>query len=424
MPLYRVVLSLAWVPVAALLLLRVVRGRESLADWCQRMGLSIGGAPGPHLWLHAASNGELISARPVLLALRARHPGLKLLVTTNSLGGRAMARGWALDGLTARLAPVDSRRASVRLIRRYDVRGHVLLESEFWPNRIAALAARGLPVFAIGARLSRRSAQAWRRVAWLADEVMGRLTLVSPQDDGSRRRLLQLGLTAGQLAPVLDLKAFYAPPGHLVPDAALRAAFARDETWLAASTHEGEDRIVLAAHALLRVARPETRLIIAPRHPERGPAIASLARAAGIEPALRSAGEAPGEDAVYIADTLGEMPLWYALAGTTFIGGSLVDKGGHTPFEPAVFDSTLLHGPDTSNFTRIFRRLDVTGAAIQVSDAESLARALRQTLDPERRDTMRRMARDQLDHPADLDTVVAAISARLPLPAGRAAGIG
>lgn len=414
MPLYRVLLCLAWVPVAALLFARAVRGRESLADWGQRTGLSIGGAPGPHLWLHAASNGELTSARPVILALKKRHPELKLLITTNSLSGRAMALGWALDGLTARLAPVDSRWASARIIRRYDVRGHVLLESEFWPNRIAALAARGLPVFAIGARLSRRTARSWRRVSHLAEQVLSRLTLVSPQDEGSRRRLLHLGLSARQLGPVLDLKAFYAPPADLTPDPALTAAFPRDETWLAASTHEGEDAIVLDAHARLRAARPEARLIIAPRHPARGASIAALARGAGMDAALRSAGDPPRPDAVYIADTLGEMPLWYALAGTTFIGGSLVEKGGHTPFEPAVFDSTLLHGPDTRNFTRIFRHLDVSGAAIQVDDAESLARALRQTRDPERRDTMRRMARAQLDPPADLDIVVDRISACLP----------
>lgn len=414
MPLYRALLVLAWLPVVAILLLRVLRRRESLADWRQRSGLSIGGATGPHLWLHAASNGELISARPVLLALKGRHPDLKLLITTNSLSGRDLARGWAFDGLTARLAPVDSRWASALIIRRYDVRGHVLLESEFWPNRIAALAARGLPVFAIGARLSRRTAQSWRRVSRLAELVLAHLTLVSPQDAGSRRRLLQLGLSARQLGPVIDLKAFYAPPTDLTPAPDLTTAFPRNETWLAASTHEGEDAIVLDAHARLRAARPEARLIIAPRHPVRGASIAALARDAGMGVALRSAGDPPRPDAVYIADTLGEMPLWYALAGTTFIGGSLVEKGGHTPFEPAVFDSTLLHGPDTRNFTRIFRRLDVTGAAIQVSDAESLARALLQTRDPERRDTMRRMARDQLDHPADLDMVVGRISACLP----------
>lgn len=413
MPLYRLFVCLAWVPVAALLLVRVFRGRERLSDWAQRTGLSIGRAEGAHLWLHAASNGELTSARPVLIALRQRHPDLKFLITTISLTGRDLALDWELDGLTARLAPLDTRWANVLMIRRYNLRAHVLLEAEFWPNRIFAFQARGLGVFAVGARLSRRTGHTWRRFARLAEQVLSRLDFVSPQDDGSRRRLLHLGLNHTQMGPVLDLKAFYSPPPDLSPDAALAGAFEREHTWLAASTHEGEDKVVLAAHKALLARHPEARLIIAPRHPNRGPEVAGLTRKAGLKVALRSTGDIPRRDAVYVADTLGEMPLWYKLAGTTFIGGSLVDKGGHTPFEPAVFDSVLLHGPDTRNFTRIFRRLDVSGAAIQVETAEDLTRALIKLRDPDRRAAMRRMARGQLDQPADLDTVIDRISASL-----------
>jgi len=237
---------------------------------------------------------------------------------------------------------------------------------------------------------------------------------VSPQDEGSRRRLAELGLTPGQMTAVLDLKAFYVPPAGLTLDPDLRRAFDRDATWLAASTHEGEDEIVIAAHAALLTQRPEARLIIAPRHPRRGAEIAAMVRAADLPAALRSRGDAPREHAVYIVDTIGEMPLWYQLAGTTFIGGSLVEKGGHTPFEPAVFDSTLLHGPDTSNFTRIYRMLDVAGAAIQVSTAEELARALIQVRHADRRDAMRRKAHEQLDQPTDLAEVVTRILAALP----------
>lgn len=414
MPLYRALLTIAWPVVAFLLLLRVLRGRESLRDWTQRIGLGTGDAPGAHLWVHAASNGELISARPVILALRQRRPDLKLLITTNSLGGRALAEGWGLDGLTARLAPLDSRWAAHRVIGGYQVCGHVLLESEFWPNRIGALSARGVPVFAIGARLSRRSAQGWRRAMRLADQVLSRLTLVSPQDDGTRRRLLNLGLHEARLGPVLDLKAFYDPPAGMTPDARLQAAFDRPRTWLAASTHDGEDRIVLTAHAALLKVCPRARLILAPRHPDRGAAIAALAQEMGLDVARRAAEEPPRPGAVYIADTLGEMPLWYALASTTFVGGSLVEVGGHTPFEPALFDSTLLHGPNTSNFTRIYRQLDVAGAAIQVSDAKSLARALIACRDPDRQAAMRRLARDQLDKPTDFEALVNRMAAALP----------
>ncbi|MGY3439212.1 MULTISPECIES: 3-deoxy-D-manno-octulosonic acid transferase [unclassified Marinovum] len=400
--------------MAVLLLWRVLSRREALCDWAQRIGIAPGGAPGPHVWLHAASNGELTSARPVLLALQEARPDLKLLITTNSLTGRDLARKWEMSGVTARLAPLDTRWAAGLLHRRYGLVGHVLLEAEFWPNRIAATTNRGLPVVALGARLSRRTSQSWRKISVLAQQVLHRLSYVSPQDDGSRRRLLQLGLEPAQLGPVLDLKAFFTPPPSLTPEPAFLERFNRGATWLAASTHEGEEDIVIAAHRRLLESWPEARLIIAPRHPRRGGEIAAMVRQADMGAALRSAGDAPRDGAVYIADTLGEMPLWYKLAGTTFIGGSLVEKGGHTPFEPAVFDSTLLHGPHTSNFTRIFRLLDISGAAIQVEDADDLASALLQCRDADRQTAMRRKARDQLDQPADLMEVVRQLAARLP----------
>ena len=143
MPLYRLVVCLAWPIVALSLLTRVIARRERLADWGQRTGLAPGRGSGPHLWLHAASNGELTSARPALLALHAARPELKFLITCNSLTGRDLALGWGLPGLSARLAPFDTRWAAVLLCRRYGVVGHLLLEAEFWPNRIAAVARRG-----------------------------------------------------------------------------------------------------------------------------------------------------------------------------------------------------------------------------------------------------------------------------------------
>ncbi|WP_417523095.1 3-deoxy-D-manno-octulosonic acid transferase [Marinovum sp.] len=414
LPLYRLAVSVAWPLVALVLLARVISGRERLRDWAERTGLSLGRAEGAHLWVHAASNGELTSARPVILALHDLRPDLKFLITSNSLTARDLAQAWDLPGLTARLAPFDTRWSAAALCRRYGVIGHVLLEAEFWPNRVTTLSDRGLPVMAIGARLSMRTAQSWRKLGTLPRQMLARLSFVSAQDDGSRRRLRDFGLTPDQNAPVLDLKAFYVPPAGLTIDPKLRAAFDREATWLAASTHEGEDEIVIAAHARLLRRRPETQLIIAPRHPRRGDEIAAMVRDAGLAVTQRSKRQAPQPGAVYVADTLGEMPLWYQLAGTTFIGGSLVEKGGHTPFEPAVFDSTLLHGPDTSNFTRIFRMLDVAGAAIQVDTAEELSRALLQVRDPDRRDAMRRKAHEQLDEPADLAEVLTRILALLP----------
>lgn len=413
MSLYRLLITLVWLPVALALLARVFTGRESFSDWLERAGLRTAKAPGRHVWIHAASNGELASARPVILALREADPDLNLLITTNSLSGRGMARGWGMPGVTARLAPLDTRWSAARLIRRCGIRGLIIIESEFWPNRIAAFSDRGLPVFVLGARLSRRSARTWRRLAPLARALQARITYLSPQDEGSRRRFLSLGAQSGQMGPVLNLKAFYTPPRDMVPDTSLRGVFDRETTWLAASTHPGEDEIVLDAHARLQKDWPGLQLIIAPRHPARGGEIGSLARRMGHPVAIRSEDDTPRPGAVYIADTLGEMPLWYQCAGISFVGGSLVDKGGHTPFEPAVFSSAILHGPDIRNFTAIYRRLDVSGAAIQVEDAATLREAVLQLRDTDRRAAMTRLAHETLDPPAHFDRIIAKLRAAL-----------
>ncbi|MDA7428499.1 3-deoxy-D-manno-octulosonic acid transferase [Primorskyibacter aestuariivivens] len=403
---YRLLITLLWLPVSMALLARVIAGREGFSDWLERVGLRNLSSGEPRLWLHAASNGELASARPVIFALRDADPALKLLVTTNSLSGRDMARDWDIPGVIAQLAPLDMRWSAARIIRRCRVRGLIIIESEFWPNRIAALSKRGLPVFVLGARLSRRSAQTWRRLAPLARELQARITYLSPQDEGSRRRFLSLGARTEQMGPVLNLKAFYAPPKDMLPDESLRNVFQPEDTWLAASTHPGEDKIVLDAHKRLQSDWPGLHLIIAPRHPARGGEIGSLARRMGFNVALRSEGDRPRRNAVYIADTLREMPLWYQCAGICFVGGSLAEKGGHTPFEPAVFSSAILHGPDVRNFTAIYRKLDVAGAAIQVEDAPSLRNAVLQLRDTDRREAMQRIAHDVLDQPAHLDTII------------------
>ncbi|WP_370159066.1 3-deoxy-D-manno-octulosonic acid transferase, partial [Salipiger bermudensis] len=342
MLLYRLIVSI----FAAVVLARLALRR----DWPalrQRLARSPA-RPGPHLWLHAASNGELASARPLIAALQAARPDLPLLVTCNSEGGVALAESW---GLPARLAPLDLGWVARRMHRDWDVRAHITLESELWPNRIHTCPG---PVFVIGGRLSEGTAKGWRLFGGLLPGVLDRLSYVSAQDAGSLERYLGAGLPRAAAGPVLNLKEFYAPDPRR--DAALTVGFDRTHTWLAASTHEGEEEIVLAAHRLAQAHEPELRLILAPRHPRRGDAVERLIREAGLSCARRSKGEAPDGAEVYLADTLGEMGLLYPLAGRLFIGGTLTDRGGHTPFEPAAYATALLHGPDVANHAAPFAR--------------------------------------------------------------------
>lgn len=186
---------------------------------------------------------------------------------------------------------------------------------------------------------------------------------------------------------------------------------------LPASTHDGEDAVVLDAHLAARSAEPGLRLILAPRHPRRAGDIAALAQARGLSVARRSMGEPPEAD-VYIADTLGEMPLFYALAGRVFIGGTLTDRGGHTPYEPAAYGAALIHGPDLRNFRAPFARLSAADAALPAGDAQTLAAALAQ-LRGAAQTAMGARARATLRPEADAETLTNALARQLP-PAPRA----
>ncbi|QUS34973.1 3-deoxy-D-manno-octulosonic acid transferase [Falsirhodobacter algicola] len=358
MTLYRL-LMLAALPVLALLALR----RGTLA---QRMGR--GPWPEGALWLHGASNGEITSARAVIERLSRAAP---VVVTCNNPTARALVQGWALPGVTARLAPFDLPWPLARILRRRP-RALIVVENELWPERILGCAARGVPVFVIGAKMSERSARRWGRIG-LARRILGALTWVSAQDAGGEARLRALGLPADRIGPRLMLKAAVETRADPLPPAPVPRA----ETLLAASTHEGEEEAILDAFA--RQSRFRW-LILAPRHPARGAAVAALAEARGMVAAQRSAGAAPG-GAVYVADTMGEMHLWYRMAAATVIGGTFTDRGGHTPYEPAAYGSAILHGPDVANFADVFARLDAEGGAIPVR-ADLLAEALDALSDP------------------------------------------
>lgn len=368
MILYQFLMALALGP--ALVHQAFRSGRQAVAE---RLGLGpVPRAGGPKLWLHAASVGEVTSARWVLEALLAARPGLHLLVTTNTATARDRVRGWALPGLHAALAPFDSAGAAGRILDRWQPQALVIVENELWPARIAAAHSRGVPVLVIGAKISARSATRWAMARGLIGQTLKRLSWVSAQDAASLERLKGLGLPEAAAGPVLALKSM-AGGNRLPPPFAPPAP--RDRTLLAASTHEGEEALILTA--FLSARAQFDWLILAPRHPRRSAEVAGVLRAAGIGFACRSAGEEPGSAPVYLADTLGEMDHWYAMAGACVIGGTFADRGGHTPWEPARHGSAILHGPSLHNFAPPFAALDRAGAALATQDGDSLGAALR-----------------------------------------------
>lgn len=376
--LYRLLVSLITPVVLIRFVLRRWRGLDAPGALTERLGGGDDRATGPTIWVHGASVGELAATRAIIETALRRDPALSIILTCNTETGRASARGWGLDRLIVTLAPLDHRVPVSRFLQRWHPLALITIENEIWPNRFATCQSRGIPVLLIGARLSEKSAKVWQRFgSGLSRRVFGAIRFLGALDDPSKARFRALGVSDAAIGPNLLLKGDVSlPPVDATEIARLAQVFAPDRTVLAASTHAGEEEPVLAAFAEARRTLPELRLILAPRHPDRGDEVAALIAAAGLSCARRSRGEAPGPAAVYLADTLGEMGLWFRLAGVTFMGGSLVPKGGHTPFEPVQFDTALLHGPDISNNAAAYQALAACDGAVEVDTPAAIAAAI------------------------------------------------
>jgi 3-deoxy-D-manno-octulosonic-acid transferase len=361
---------------------RCRRGKEDAAHLGERLGVaSAARPPGPLVWLHAASVGEASSVLALVERIVAERPPIAVLMTTGTVAAARLLQ----DRLPARTrhqyVPVDLPRAVARFLDHWRPDLAVWVESELWPNLVLATRARGIPMLLINARLSAQSASRWRLLPGLARDLLQAFALCLAQDDVQAVRLRRLGARAP--ASVGDLKAAAAPlaadPQSL---AALRRAAGARPAWLAASTHAGEEEVAAAAHRLIAADHPGLLTIIAPRHPARGDEVAQQLEAQGLRVARRSRDERIDRTTdIYLADTLGELGLFYRLAGIAFIGGSLADKGGHNPIEAALLDCAILHGPDMSNTAGAAEALAAAGASIDVSDAEALAAAVGRLID-------------------------------------------
>ncbi len=388
MLIYRLLLIVLTPVVALRFAWALLRGRETLAGLKQRIGLCARPAPGERIvWIHGASLGELTAARALIDRLLQRtDSGLALLVTCNSHSARAMALGWSLPRVHVCLAPLDAPLIVRLFLSRWRPMAMITLENELWPARTIIAARQAIPVIVVAGRLSQRSAAMWKRTGPLARRVMGAISLVLPMDRENGARYLELGLSTARLGEPVNLKGGVrlAPPEPAQLQR-LQRVFRRADTILAASTHTGEDEIVLRAFAQAHRANGALRLILAPRHPERAAAVARMIDETGLRWSLRSADpDAAQQPTVYLADTLGEMALFYSLAAMTFVGASLVPRGGHTPVEPVQFASAVVHGPHVENHALAYGALAEAGACIAVEDADGLRAAFAALPAPER----------------------------------------
>lgn len=354
---------------------RTAKGKEERARRAERYGHPSARRPdGPLVWVHVASVGETNAVLPLIGRLRDR--GIAVLLTSVTVTSAAIAARRLPSGAIHQYAPLDIEPFIDRFLDAWRPDLALFFESELWPTMITRLMARNIPQARINARMTERSFARWKRLAPLMRPLFAANHLTLAQSRGDAERLAALGFSHVRAAGNLK---FDVPAPHA--DAAALAAFAAATAgrrlFLAASTHEGEESIVAAAHRASRALWPDFLTIIVPRHPARGAAIRSLLAAEGFVVAQRSAGEGvtPATD-IYLADTLGELGLFYPLAPVVFVGGTLVPVGGHNPIEAVKLGAAVLHGPMVANAAEIYAGLDAAVGRAPVENAAALAAAL------------------------------------------------
>jgi len=369
-------LSAAATPFAPILLARRLRrGKEHGARLGERRGESgIRRPPGPLIWLHGASVGEILSALPLINRLRAR--GIGVLVTSGTVTSSDLAEQRLPPDVIHQFVPLDTPRFARRFIEHWRPGLALFVEQDLWPNLMIETARRGVPMILVNGRLSEASYQRWRKLPDTIASLLSRFDLCLARTPTDGARFSELGaprvVTSGNLK--LDVPA---PPADARALEALRKAIGMRPVIAATSTHAGEEAAIVEAHKRLRKNFPGLLTIIAPRHPDRGVGIAQLASAAELKTAVRSFGEMPDATTeVYVADTLGELGLIYRLAPVVFIGGSLIQHGGQNPIEAAKLGAAILHGPHVGNFAEIYAALDAAHGAEPVADAGRLTSAI------------------------------------------------
>ncbi len=364
--------SAAMTPLTPLLLAqRLRRGKENRQRLPERRGISaLARPPGPLIWLHSASIGELISVLPLIERIHSRE--VNVLVTSGTVTSGGLAEQRLPRDVIHQFVPLDVPLFVRRFLDRWQPDVALFAESELWPNIMVETSRRGIPMILVNGRLSENSFRRWRYAPVTIGDLMGRLDLCLARTPADARRFSDLGaqhvVATGDLK--LDAPAPPAEPGKL---AGLQAAIIGRPVIAAASTHAGEETAVIDAHRRLRVNFSDLLTLIVPRHPARGAGVAEIARAAGLKTKLRSRGELPDAATdIYVADTVGELGIIYRLAPIVFVGGSLVKHGGQNPIEPAKLGAAILHGPHVWNFAEIYAALDEAHGAEMMLDASKL----------------------------------------------------
>ncbi len=433
--LYSALIVLAAVAASPWLIYQAVRYRKYVGSLAQRLGylpVSFNIDAEPSIWIHAVSVGELLTARPLIVALRARHPRLRVFLSTTTMSAQQLARRGGLEVDAVFYFPFDLGVVVRRTLDLVKPRMFLMMETEIWPNLLRECRRRGVKTAVVNGRLSARSFPRYRRARGFFRHVLADIDCFCVQSDESARRFAEIGAEPDRIAVTGSLKFDSlepaGAPSHAGPRERVLRYFRFGPTrpvLVAGSTMKGEEAVVLRAFRRLKSTMPAAVLVLAPRHPERFDEVARLAEQEGFRTMRRSelAIDAEPRADVIVLDTIGELATVYLVGTVVFVGGSLVPTGGHNVLEPAVHGRPVLFGPHMHNFAEIAAAFVANGAGVQVgSDGEFEEQVLSLMSDSVRRARLGAAARALVDaNRGAKDKTLAALDALLPPASARRA---
>lgn len=395
---YKALTAIAAVPLTSLLKKRVRRGKESATRYTEKMGQPSRSRPkGKLLWLHAASVGEVQSALILIDKIRAAYPTIEILITTGTRTSASYLENRLPDRCVHQFYPLDHPVWVSRFLDHWQPDIALWMESELWPNMVLAMKQRGIPAALLNARMSSRSFARWRWLSGSIRKILGGFDMVVAQNNAAQDYYKKLGAQRVMMGGNLKYSAVPLFCDESEYEKMLIAAHGRP-LWLYASTHEGEEALACDVHGMLKNTLPSLLTVIVPRHPERGEAIERLCKAQNLNAIRRGDGKRlPDEDTdIYIADTLGELGLFYRLSPLSMVGRSFSKDGGggHNPIEPAQLGSAVLSGVNVQHFQDVYDEMWEDGAAMPLGAPEALFPALQTLLtDPAALERLRKGGR-------------------------------
>lgn len=363
---------------------KLIRSRKN-KGYRQRIAERYGFTPfyiNESIWIHSVSIGESIAISPLVRKLALTFLDKTFIITTMTPTGSDQVQELYknFNNIKHSYIPYDIACLLKRFIQRTNPKLCIIMETEIWPNLLAQCAKCNIPTILINARLSQKSATGYAKISFIMRKMLKQINHISAQTTDDAKRFIDLGMPTNKVSVDGNIKYDFPIADNLLKDAQiLRKQFTKKHIWIAASTHQGEDKIILDAHRHLLQTIPSALLILVPRHPERFNQVAELIKKNNLSYSRRSSNQYDIDNQVYFGDTMGEMMLLYATSDIAFVGGSIINNGGHNILEPAALAKPILSGPSVFNFAQVAQKLQAKHALTLVNNSTGLSAHL-QTL--------------------------------------------